>query len=100
MTWIDGRWIDTPQYGSEVGYNPDEQEDTMTYVPKHRGEPKTVYRAHYIESECGWGRDEWDRDFDTEVEAREAVAECNARNTSVHAPDYYIIANYVGPVEL
>lgn len=71
----------------------------MTYIPKHRGEPVVRYRVQYMESEIGWGRDYWDADFDTEAEARAAVTECNARNVSPVAPNYYIQAEYLGPVE-
>jgi hypothetical protein len=72
----------------------------MTYIPKHRGEPKVVYRVHYVESERGWGRTDWDADLDTEDEAREAVRKCNADLPLFHAPDHYIVASYTGKVTL
>lgn len=71
----------------------------MTYIPKHRGEPVTKYRVEYIESERGWGQNYWYTDFDSEQEATEDVKFCNSPNTSPVAPDYYIQATYIGPVD-
>lgn len=48
------------------------------------------YRVHYVESERGWGQDYFHRDFDTHDEAKAAFEKCNAENTSITAPDYYI----------
>lgn len=59
---------------------------------RHRGEPKVVWRVHYMESERGWGQDYWETDFDTYEEAKAKYDECNAENTSLVAPDYYIKA--------
>lgn len=59
---------------------------------KHRGEPVYKYRITVIESERGWGRTEWDEDYDTLGEAQDAIERINAANTSVYAPDYYIMA--------
>lgn len=53
---------------------------------------KKVYRLNFVESERGWGQDYWSRDFDTREEAEQAKRECNAENTSLIAPDYYIMA--------
>lgn len=64
----------------------------MVYVPKHRGEPVIKQRITVVESERGWGRDEWNEDFDTVEEAQARIDELNARNKAGHAPDYYIMA--------
>lgn len=65
----------------------------MTYVPKHRGEPKTRYQINVVESERGWGRDEWVEEFSTFEEASARVREINSKNTALHAPDWYIQAS-------
>ena len=78
----------------------------MDYIPKHRGEPKVVYRVHFVERERGWSPIEWDSDFDTELEAQLIVRERKALNKLAEAesngrvPEYYILATYVGPVTL
>jgi hypothetical protein len=58
------------------------------------------YRVNYFESEQGWGSDTWNVDVDTSEHAHKLVEECNAKNTSPTAPSYYIVASYVGPVEV
>lgn len=72
----------------------------MEYTPKHRGEPKVVWRLTYMESERGWGQSYWTFDFDTEEEAIAAKRECNAKNNLPHAPDYYIQAQGIERVVL
>jgi len=57
---------------------------------KHRGEPKVVWRVHYLESERGWGQDRWHVDYDTEQEALEKYDESQPKPGPT--PDYYIIA--------
>lgn len=70
----------------------------MTYTPKHRAEPKTVYRVFYIERERGWGGDDWHVDYDT---ADEAMAAYNRdKSPGGPTPDYYIIATHWLPVTM
>jgi hypothetical protein len=64
----------------------------MTYQPKHRGEPVVKHRITVIESERGWGRNEWTEDYDTPEEARRAIRSINSKNKPGPAPDYYIQA--------
>ena len=64
----------------------------MTYTPKHRGEPKVVWRVFYVESERGWGRDEWHVDFEDEREALDAYD--RDRSKGGPTPDYYCIATH------
>lgn len=59
---------------------------------KHRGEPKFKYQITIMESERGWGRNEWTEDFDTREEAQERITYINSFNTSPVAPDYYMQA--------
>ena len=61
-------------------------------MAKHRGAPVFKYRIYVIESERGWGRDEWEEDYDTYAEAQDAIDRINAANTSAVTPDYYIMA--------
>jgi hypothetical protein len=58
-----------------------------------------VYRVDIIESERGWGQkvDETIY-FDNEAEARKYCEDFNARNTEVVAPDWYMRAEYCGPI--
>lgn len=72
----------------------------MTYEPKHRGEPKTVWRVYFMESERGWGQDYWETDYDTPQEAQAAYHDTNAKLTAPTAPDYYIKALKVEEVVL
>ena len=57
------------------------------------------YRVDLIEYERGWGSkvDEV-LYFDNEPEAREYVRAFNAKNTETTVPDWYMIADYRGPV--
>lgn len=70
------------------------------YEPKHRGEPKVVYRLHYRESERVWGQDFWYVDFNTREEAEEARRECNSKLPTTHVPDYYIQAEGIEEITL
>lgn len=56
------------------------------------------YRVQFHESERGWGSETWNVDFDTEIQALTAVKDRNKENPETFVPDYYIVANYVGPV--
>lgn len=72
----------------------------MTYTPRHRAEPKVVYRVHYRESERGWGQDFWHVDFGTMDEAQAAYDECNDALPKGYVPDYYIQADRIETVTL
>lgn len=69
-------------------------------MAKHRGEPKKVWRVHFMESERGWGQNYWETDYDTKEEAQAAYDNTNARNLPGPAPDYYIQANKMCEVTL
>lgn len=65
-----------------------------------RVELKTAYRVDIIESERGWGSkiDETIY-YDNEAEARAYVKEYNDKyNPPGPAPDWYMVAEYVGRV--
>jgi hypothetical protein len=57
------------------------------------------YRVDIIESERGWGQkvDETIY-FDNEVEARKYCEDFNAKNTAKEVPDWYMRAEYCGPI--
>ena len=59
----------------------------------------TAYQVDLVEYERGWGSkvDETIY-FDNEEEARKYCDEFNAKNTAPTAPDWYMVANYVGTV--
>jgi hypothetical protein len=67
-------------------------------APKHRGEPKVVWRVHYLESERGWGQDYWHTDYEDEAEARRNYEESQPKPGPI--PDYYIIAQKIEKIEL
>ncbi len=58
-----------------------------------------AFRVDLIEYERGWGSkvDEV-KYFDTEPEAKQYCVEFNAKNTSLTAPDWYMVADYRGKV--
>jgi hypothetical protein len=62
------------------------------YVPKHRAEPVVKFRITVMESERGWGRDEWTEDYDTREEAQNRIDFINGFNKPGPAPDYYMQA--------
>lgn len=70
------------------------------YTPKHRGEPVVKHRVHFMESECGWGQDFWEVDFDTPEQAQKVFDDTNAKLTGNRAPDYYIKAIKIETVTL
>jgi hypothetical protein len=59
----------------------------------------TAYRVDIIESERGWGSkiDETIY-FDNEAEALQYCKDFNAKNTAEVAPDWYMRADYCGPI--
>lgn len=60
-----------------------------------------MYRVDIIESEAGWGsKIDESIYFDNEPEARAYVKEYNQKhNPPGSAPDWYMIAQYVGKVQ-
>lgn len=58
------------------------------------------FRVEYMESERGWGQNYWSTDYDTYEEAKEMFDSCNAQNTSLTAPDYYIMALEIKEVDV
>lgn len=50
------------------------------------------YRVFLMESERGWGQERWTEDYDTHAEAKERIRSVNAKNTSLRAPDWYMMA--------
>jgi len=58
-----------------------------------------AYRVDIIESERGWGsKIDETKYFTDEVEARAFVKEYNKDRYQTNAPDWYMIAEYVGKV--
>lgn len=53
------------------------------------------FRVLYFESERGWGSDTWELYYATFEEARDAFNWTNSKNTSITAPDYYIMATNI-----
>ena len=69
----------------------------MARIPK----PNVVaFRVELTEYERGWGQKHWDTwYFDNEEEARAAAIAYNKEhNTADSAPDWYVRADYAGPV--
>lgn len=65
----------------------------MTYQPKHRSEPRVRYQISVMESERGWGSEQWVESFDTREAAEARIEAINSKNTSPVAPDYYMKAS-------
>lgn len=59
-----------------------------------------TYKVVLTEHERGWGQKLWDEKyFDNEQEAREWAKNYNrTHNTESAAPDWYVVAEYVGRV--
>lgn len=67
----------------------------MARIEKPRG-----YRVTLTEYERGWGQRPWDDVyFDNEQEARQYAIEYNLKhNNKDYVPDWYVRAEYAGPV--
>ena len=50
------------------------------------------YRVKLVESERGWGQEEWTEDYDSYEEAKERIRSVNAKNITPTAPDWYMVA--------
>jgi hypothetical protein len=63
--------------------------------------PTTVYKVVLTEYERGWGSKHWDtKYFDNAEEARKYALDYNIKNNSEKVtPDWYVRADYRGPVE-
>lgn len=59
-----------------------------------------AFRVELIEYERGWGQKHWDTwYFDNEEEARQAAIDYNREHNNLKAaPDWYVRAEYMGPV--
>ena len=59
-----------------------------------------AFRVALTEYERGWGQKPWDDVyFDNEAEARQYAIDYNKEhNTAASAPDWYVRADYAGPV--
>lgn len=61
---------------------------------------KTLYKVVFTEYERGWGQKHWDTEFyDNETEARNRAITYNREHNNLnYVPDWYVRADYVGPV--
>ena len=60
----------------------------------------SFYKVEIIESERGWGqRTDEIKYFDTEPDALKFVEEFNRSNNLEVAPDWYMVARYLGKVK-
>jgi hypothetical protein len=58
-----------------------------------------AFRVDLIEYERGWGsKVDETLYFDNEAEARQYCKDFNAKNTETQVPDWYMVADYAGPV--
>ena len=71
----------------------DSRETKMSEIITKRFKEQHV--VLFRESERGWGSDFWEKYYDTEAKAQEAVYNCN-KDLPLVAPDYYIMAEYKG----
>lgn len=69
-------------------------------MPRIEKPTVVAFRVELTEYERGWGQRHWDTwYFDNEAEARQAAIDYNRQhNTAASAPDWYVRADYVGPV--
>lgn len=60
-----------------------------------------AFKVELTEYERGWGQKHWDTwYFDNESEARQAAIGYNTKHNNLkEAPDWYVRADYVGPVK-
>lgn len=59
-----------------------------------------LFKVVLTEYERGWGQRHWDTIyFDNEAEARKYAIDYNKKHNNLdYAPDWYVRAEYVGPV--
>ena len=60
-----------------------------------------AFKVELTEYERGWGQKHWDTwYFDNEAEARQAAIDYNTKHNNLkEASDWYVRADYVGPVK-
>jgi hypothetical protein len=60
-----------------------------------------AFKVELTEYERSWGQKHWDTwYFDNESEARQAAIDYNTNHNNLkEAPDWYVRADYVGPVK-
>ena len=60
-----------------------------------------AFKVQLTEYERGWGQKPWDTlYFDNEAEARQYAIDYNLKNNNLaSAPDWYVRADYAGPVQ-
>lgn len=59
-----------------------------------------AFKVQLTEFERGWGQKPWDTIyFDNEAEARQYAIDYNRKHNNLdYAPDWYVRADYAGPV--
>ena len=59
-----------------------------------------AFKVELTEYERGWGQKHWDtKYFDNEQEARDWATDYNKEHNNLgYAPDWYVRADYAGPV--
>ena len=59
-----------------------------------------VFVVEFTEYERGWGQKPWDTEYyDNEQEARQRAIDYNTKhNTAKEVPDWYVRADYRGPM--
>ena len=69
-------------------------------MPRIQKPNVTAYRVELTEYERGWGQRPWETIyFDNEAEARRFAEDYNRKyNNEPSAPDWYVRADYTGPV--
>lgn len=61
---------------------------------------RRMYKVEFMESERGFGvRYEYEV-YDTEKEALSVVERCNKSNIEESVPDWYMVATYLGAVDI
>ena len=60
----------------------------------------TLFKVVFTEYERGWGQKHWDTEYyDNEAEARKRAIDYNLENNNKDSvPDWYVRADYAGPV--
>ncbi len=69
-------------------------------MPRIQAPTVQAFKVVLTEYERGWGQKHWDTwYFDNEAEARKAAIDYNLEhNNKDYVPDWYVRADYAGPV--
>ncbi len=61
---------------------------------------QALFKVEFTEYERGWGQRHWDTEYyDNEEEARQRAQDFNLEhNNKTYVPDWYVRAEYMGPV--